>query len=105
MPLSKESYEAARAAEKKLTEILKEVKLNPDGTLNKDAVEKVNSALTEIAREGVTPPVMLSGVPFEVKKEFYKVAADYYGMKTEESYRPIAKKYQVLHEIAKKNKF
>lgn len=104
MPLSNETHELAKAAEKRLIEILKEVKLSPDGKLNEETVKKVNVALTDIARESATPPVMLAGVPSEVKREFYKTAADFYTTKIGQSYNAVVSKYRTLYEIAKKNK-
>jgi len=102
--MKKEDFSKARGAEKKLVEILKDVKLEPDGTLNEDAIKKVNSALTEITKENSTPPVALPGVPAEVRREFYKTAADFYTTKLGPSYKTMVSKYRTLYEISKKNK-
>jgi hypothetical protein len=106
MPLDPEVMEAAHKAELKLTEILKNVKLNPDGTLSKEVVEKVNKALTDITNERATPPIALREVPGDVKSQFYKTAADFYHEKekTEPSHKSDYLRYKMAYEISKKNK-
>jgi hypothetical protein len=87
-----------------LIEILKNARLNSDGTLDKDIVEKVNSTLNEFAKGSITPPVMLPGVPSDVKSQFYKTAADFYTTRLGQDYKAVVSKYRTLYEISKKNK-